>query len=84
MDLKDLCAILEDRHVELSRLAGDDMSISIDWYDGARSELKRTIELLKRHLSSASTRPDIVVANRKEVVKKAAQASYEKWLKSGE
>ena len=58
MDLKDLCVILEDRYVELSRLAGDDMSISVDWYDGARSELKRTIQLLKRHLSSQSSRPD--------------------------
>ena len=58
MDLKDLCAILEDRHVELSRLAGDDMSSSVDWYDGARSELKRTITLLKRHLSSTCSRPD--------------------------
>ncbi len=63
MDLKDICAILEDRYVELSRLAGDDMAISIDWYDGARSELKRTIELLQRHLTSKCSGQNIRCAN---------------------
>jgi len=56
MEIKDLCGILEDRYTELSRLTGADMSISIDWYDGAKNELKRTIKLLKRHLTSSSSR----------------------------
>ena len=55
MELKDVCAILEARYAELSRLAADDMAISIDWYDGAKQELKRTIRLLKRHLTSQSS-----------------------------
>lgn len=52
MELNDLYAILENRYVELFRLAGDDMAVSVDWYDGARQELKRTIKLLKRHLTT--------------------------------
>lgn len=35
------------------------------------------------NLSEQSSRPDITVADPKEVVRKAAQASYEKWQKSG-
>lgn len=52
MELKDIYEVLENRDVELSRLAGEDMAISIEWYDGAKSELRRTIALLKRHLTT--------------------------------
>ena len=50
MELKELQSILEDRYVELYRLMNVDESKSLDWYDGARSELKHTLYLLKRHL----------------------------------
>ena len=56
MDLTKLCGILEDRHTELYQLMGADESKSIDWYDGASDELARTISLIKRHLTSSSSR----------------------------
>lgn len=45
--MKKIIGVLQDRYTELSRLSGQDNSKSVEWYDGAMDELKRTIERMR-------------------------------------
>ncbi len=47
----ELIAYFEDRYTELYRLMGVDQAFSIDWYDGARAECIRAIDMLRRAIT---------------------------------
>jgi len=50
MTLEELLSNLEDRNEELYELMCDDTGRSLEWFDGARDEIYRTMALIKRHL----------------------------------
>lgn len=65
MNLTELQGILEDRYTELYSLGGSDQSRSLDWYDGARNEAIRIIELIKwrkKQMQIKNDAPRITVA----------------------